>query len=103
MAELPEIFRAGDQYSPRAAHARTHLFADRALGGCREVVHATPRQNERGWMKPDKLYGDGHHGHNVHYLATAYSSKANTKKRKEAARELLRSKKIHGSRAAGRL
>ena len=24
-------------------------------------------------MKEDRLYGSGHHGHNVHYLATAYS------------------------------
>jgi tetratricopeptide (TPR) repeat protein len=40
-------------------------------------------------MKQDKLYGDGHHGHNVHYLATAYSFEGRYDNAMEAARELL--------------
>lgn len=40
-------------------------------------------------MKQDKLYGDGHHGHNVHYLATAYSFEGRYDDAVEAARELL--------------
>jgi tetratricopeptide (TPR) repeat protein len=44
---------------------------------------------ERKWMRQDKLYGDGHHGHNVHYLATAYSFEGRYDDAIEAARELL--------------
>jgi tetratricopeptide (TPR) repeat protein len=40
-------------------------------------------------MKADRLYGSGHHGHNVHYLATAYSFQGQYDKAKDAARELL--------------
>ena len=43
-------------------------------------------------MKQDKLYGDGHHGHNVHYLATAYSFEGRYDDAIEAAKELLRFK-----------
>ena len=46
-------------------------------------------QNEREWMKQDKLYGSGHHGHNVHYLATAYSFEGRYDDAVEAAKELL--------------
>ena len=40
-------------------------------------------------MAEDKLYGDGHHGHNVHYLATAYSFEGRYDDAIEAAKELL--------------
>jgi tetratricopeptide (TPR) repeat protein len=50
---------------------------------------AAAAENERGYMHADKLYGTGHHGHNVHYLATAYSFQGQYEKAKETARELL--------------
>ena len=34
-------------------------------------------------MKADKLYGTGHHGHNVHFLATSYSFRGDYDKRRE--------------------
>jgi len=40
-------------------------------------------------MAQDKMYGDGHHGHNVHFLATAYSFEGRYDDAMEAARELL--------------
>jgi tetratricopeptide (TPR) repeat protein len=40
-------------------------------------------------MAQEKLYGDGHHGHNVHYLATAYSFEGRYDDAIEAAKELL--------------
>ena len=40
-------------------------------------------------MQTDKLYGSGHHGHNVHYLATAYSFEGRYDDAMEAAKELL--------------
>ena len=35
------------------------------------------------------MYGNGHHGHNVHYLATAYSFEGKYDEAIEAARHLL--------------
>src|SRR5713226_8353192 len=40
-------------------------------------------------MRADRLYGSGHYGHNVHFLATSYSFQGQYDKAKEAARELL--------------
>jgi tetratricopeptide (TPR) repeat protein len=40
-------------------------------------------------MSADKLYGSGHHGHNVHYLATALSFEGQYDKARAAAAELL--------------
>jgi hypothetical protein len=40
-------------------------------------------------MKEDTFYGNRHHGHNVHYLATSYSFQGETDKAMAAARELL--------------
>jgi tetratricopeptide (TPR) repeat protein len=50
---------------------------------------AAAAENERGYMQADRLYGTGHHGHNVHFLATAYSFQGQYDKAKDAARELL--------------
>jgi tetratricopeptide (TPR) repeat protein len=40
-------------------------------------------------MKADAMYGNGHHGHNVHYLATSYSFEGKYDQAIEAARHLL--------------
>ena len=45
--------------------------------------------NELGYIHADTLYGTGHHGHNVHYLSTAYAFDGQYDKAKEAARSLL--------------
>jgi tetratricopeptide (TPR) repeat protein len=50
---------------------------------------AAAAENERGYIQADRLYGTGHHGHNVHYLATAYSFQGQYDKAEDAARELL--------------
>jgi tetratricopeptide (TPR) repeat protein len=51
-------------------------------------------------MAQDKLYGNGHHGHNVHYLATAYSFEGRYDDAVEAARELLQFKENPAQQAA---
>ena len=56
--------------------------------------------NEREWMKRDKFYGDGHHGHNVHYLATSYSFEGRYDDAMEAARGLLTYKENPGVAAS---
>ena len=40
-------------------------------------------------MNADKLYGRGHHGHNVHYLSTAYAFSGQFDKAMESAKQLL--------------
>jgi tetratricopeptide (TPR) repeat protein len=45
--------------------------------------------NERGYMKADSLYGNQHHGHNVHFLATSYSFSGDYDKAIAAGRELI--------------
>jgi tetratricopeptide (TPR) repeat protein len=46
-------------------------------------------ENERKYMAADSLYGSGHHGHNVHYLATSYAFSGQYDKAIAAAKELL--------------
>jgi tetratricopeptide (TPR) repeat protein len=74
---------------PHALHMPGHIYSQ--TGRWNDAVKAfdDAARNERSWMKQDKLYGDGHHGHNVHYLATAYSFEGRYEDAMEAARELL--------------
>jgi tetratricopeptide (TPR) repeat protein len=46
-------------------------------------------ENERGYMKADSLYGNLHHAHNVHFLATSYSFRGDYEKAFEASQELI--------------
>ena len=74
---------------PHALHMPGHIYSQ--TGRWRDAAKAfsAAAVNERGWMKQDKLYGDGHHGHNVHYLATAYSFEGRYDDAVEAAKELM--------------
>ena len=49
----------------------------------------TAAVNERGYMKADSLYGNLHHAHNVHFLATSYSFRGDYDKAVASAKELL--------------
>lgn len=74
---------------PHALHMPGHIYSQ--TGRWEDAVNsfASAAVNERGYMQADKLYGTGHHGHNVHFLATSYSFEGQYDKAKEAARELL--------------
>lgn len=74
---------------PHALHMPGHIYSQ--TGRWEDAVNAfaSAAVNERGYMQADRLYGTGHHGHNVHFLATAYSFEGQYDKAKEAARELL--------------
>lgn len=74
---------------PHALHMPGHIYSQTGRWGDAEKAFAEAAGNERKWMAQDKLYGDGHHGHNVHYLATAYSFEGRYDDAIEAARELL--------------
>jgi tetratricopeptide (TPR) repeat protein len=74
---------------PHALHMPGHIYTQ--TGRWEDAVNsfASAAENERGYIQADRLYGTGHHGHNVHYLATAYSFQGQYDKAEGAARELL--------------
>jgi tetratricopeptide (TPR) repeat protein len=74
---------------PHALHMPGHIYSQTGRWADAAKSFGDAAVNERMWMKQDKQYGDGHHGHNVHYLATAYSFEGRFDDAVEAARELL--------------
>lgn len=85
---------------PHALHMPGHIWAQ--TGKYAEAVKSfdDAAVNERGYMAADALYGNSHHGHNVHYLAAAYSFSGQYEKAAEAARELLNQYKENPRQAA---
>jgi tetratricopeptide (TPR) repeat protein len=74
---------------PHALHMPGHIYSQTGRWEDAVKSFSAAAINERDWMKTDKLYGNGHHGHNVHYLATAYSFEGRYDDALEAAKELL--------------
>ena len=74
---------------PHALHMPGHIYSQTGRWGDAAKAFAAAAVDERKWMAQDKLYGDGHHGHNVHYLATAYSFEGRYDDAVEAAKELM--------------
>ncbi len=74
---------------PHALHMPGHIYAQTGRWDDAVESFEAAAANERDYIKADKLYGTGHHGHNVHFLATAYSFRGDYGKAEEAARELL--------------
>lgn len=74
---------------PHALHMPGHIYSQTGRWEDASKAFDAASKNEREWMKKDRLYGDGHHGHNVHYLATAYSFQGRYDDAIEAAKELL--------------
>ena len=74
---------------PHALHMPGHIYSQTGRWDDAAKSFADAARNERSWMQQDKQYGNGHHGHNVHYLATAYSFEGRYDDAIAAARELL--------------
>ena len=74
---------------PHAEHMPGHIYSQ--TGRWHDAVNAfeAAAANERYWLKEDMTAANGHHGHNVHYLAVAYSFQGQYDKAMGAARELL--------------
>lgn len=58
---------------PHALHMPGHIYSQTGRWADAAKSFSDAAENELGWIKADKLYGRGHHGHNVHYLSTALS------------------------------
>lgn len=74
---------------PHGLHMPGHIYAQ--TGRWQDAVESfsAAAENEVFWMKQDSLAGNGHHGHNVHFLAASYSFQGQYDKALEAARSLL--------------
>ncbi len=74
---------------PHALHMPGHIYSQTGRWDDAVKSFADAAANERSYMKADSLYGTGHHGHNIHYLATAYSFEGKYAEAQQAALELL--------------
>jgi tetratricopeptide (TPR) repeat protein len=74
---------------PHALHMPGHIYSQTGRWEDAARSFEAAAENERGYMKADVFYGNGHHGHNVHYLVSSYSFQGQTDKAIAAARELL--------------
>lgn len=74
---------------PHGLHMPGHIYAQ--TGKWAEAVKSfdDAARNEVYWMKQDSLGGNGHHGHNVHFLIASYSFSGDFEKAFETARGLL--------------
>lgn len=84
---------------PHALHMPGHIYSQTGRWQDAAKSFNDAAINERMWMKLDKLYGNAHHGHNLHFLATAYSFEGRYEDAVEAARELLGYKENPGQAA----
>ncbi|MBM3763420.1 MAG: hypothetical protein FJW36_24685 [Acidobacteria bacterium] len=74
---------------PHAQHMPGHIYAQ--TGKLKEAQQSFMNcmRLELQYMKEDKEYGNGHHGHNVHFLAMVYSMDNQPQKALDCARHLL--------------
>ncbi len=56
---------------PHALHMPGHIYAQSDRIDDAIAAFAAAADNERGYMKADVLYPNGHHGHNVHFMIQA--------------------------------
>lgn len=74
---------------PHALHMPGHIYSQTGKFAEAEKSFGDAATNELGYIKADSLYGTGHHGHNVHYLSTAYAFDGQYEKAIQYARSLL--------------
>jgi tetratricopeptide (TPR) repeat protein len=74
---------------PHALHMPGHIYSQTGRWNDAVKSFSEAAENELGWIKADKLYGRGHHGHNVHYLVTSLSFSGQYDKAIEQAKTLL--------------
>lgn len=74
---------------PHALHMPGHIWAQ--TGKWTEAIQSfsAAAANERTWMSGDRLYGSGHHGHNVHFLVSALAFEGRHEEAMKYSAELL--------------
>jgi tetratricopeptide (TPR) repeat protein len=74
---------------PHGLHMPGHIYAQTGRWRDASEAFAAAAHNEIYWMGQDSLAGNGHHGHNVHFLAMALSFQNEFAEAERAARSLL--------------
>jgi tetratricopeptide (TPR) repeat protein len=74
---------------PHGLHMPGHIYAQTGRWADAAKSFSDAAANEVYWMKQDSLGGNGHHGHNVHFLAASYSFAGEFEKAMAAGRSLL--------------
>jgi hypothetical protein len=84
---------------PHALHMPGHIYSQTGRWDDAVKSFADAAAEEIQWIKADKLYGRGHHGHNVHYLSTAYAFSGRFDDAIREAKHLLEFKETPGEAA----
>ncbi len=58
---------------PHALHMPGHIYSQTGRWEDAMISFDAAKQKDLTYMQADPGYGNGHHGHNVHYLSTSYS------------------------------
>ena len=74
---------------PHALHMPGHIWAQTGRWDDAVKSFDDAAVNERGYMKADSLYGNLHHAHNVHFLATSHSFRGDYENAFRASHELI--------------
>jgi tetratricopeptide (TPR) repeat protein len=72
-----------------ALHMPGHIYAQTGRWADAATAFEQAAENEILWMEADRLNGNRHHGHNVHFLATVLSFDGKYEQALAAARSLL--------------
>jgi tetratricopeptide (TPR) repeat protein len=74
---------------PHALHMPGHIYAQTGKLKEAQAAFESCMRLELSYMAEDKQYGNGHHGHNVHFLAMVYSMDGQKEKALACAKHLL--------------
>ena len=74
---------------PHALHMPGHIYSQTGRWDDAVKSFSDAAENELKWIKADKLYGRGHHGHNVHYQSTALAFSGQYDKAIQTAQSLI--------------
>ncbi len=58
---------------PHALHMPGHIYSQTGRWSDAIIAFTAAKNRESSLIEADPGYGNGHHGHNVHYLSTSYS------------------------------
>jgi hypothetical protein len=74
---------------PHALHMPGHIYSQTGRWRDAQIAFDAAKKKELEYIKADPSYGNGHHGHNVHYLSTVYSFDGQYEKAVAEAQHLL--------------